>query len=164
MTKLQKLLVSTALSAFVAFPALAQVTSDTTDIKPVVGISAVADGTSNLGTGAGETVTSVSEAFIGNTVMSSDEQMLGTVTSAAANEDGTIAILVDLDQEVGAEADNAQILLAPGQVSDGTVVVPWTKAEVLSALVDPAENRNDEDGADADDSADSDSDSDSTTN
>lgn len=140
MTKLQNLLVSTALSAFVAFPALAQVTSDTTDISPTVGITAVADGTSNIGTGAGETITPVSEGFVGNSVMSSDGQMLGTVTSAAVKEDGTIAILVDLDQEVGAEADNAQILLAPGQVSDGQIVLIWTKAEVLGALINPAEN------------------------
>lgn len=140
MTKLQNLLVSTALSAFVAFPALAQVTSDTTDISPTVGITAVADGTSNIGTGAGETITPESEGFVGNSVMSSDGQMLGTVTSAAVKDDGTIAILVDLDQEVGAEADNAQILLAPGQVSDGQIVLIWTKAEVLGALINPAEN------------------------
>ncbi|WP_167852612.1 hypothetical protein [Pseudotabrizicola sediminis] len=36
MTKLQNLLVSTALSAFVAFPVLAQATGDTTDISPTV--------------------------------------------------------------------------------------------------------------------------------
>lgn len=142
MTKLQKLLVGTALSAFVAFPSFAQVTSDTTTITATVGVTAVADGTSNLGTGAGESVTPVSEAFIGNTVMSSDGQMLGTVTSAATKDDGTTAILVDLDQEIGAEADNAQILLAATETADGQVDLIWTKAEILGALINPAENDN----------------------
>lgn len=140
MTKLQNLLVGTALTALVAFPSFAQVTSDTTTITATVGVTAVADGTSNLGTGAGESVTPASDAFIGNTVMSSDGQLLGTVTSAAAKDDGLTAILVDLDQAIGAEADNAQILLAPGEVADGQIDLIWTKAEILAALINPAAN------------------------
>ncbi len=134
MTKLQKLLVSTALGAFIAFPALAQVTSDTADITAQVGITAVADGTSNLGTAPGQSITSVSEAYVGNSVMSSDGQMLGTISSAATQEDGTTVVLVDLDQEVGANTDNFEVMLAAGQESQGEVLLMWSKAEILAAL------------------------------
>lgn len=134
MTKLQKLLVSTALGAFIAFPALAQVTSDTADITAQVGITAVADGTSNLGTAPGQSITPVSEAYVGNAVMSSDGQMLGTISSAATQEDGTTVVLVDLDQEVGANTDNFEVMLAAGQESQGEVLLMWSKAEILAAL------------------------------
>lgn len=134
MTKLQKLLIGTALGAFVAFPSLAQVTSDTTDITATVGVTAVADGTSNLGTAPGEAITAVSEGFLNNPVVSADGQMLGTVTSAASKDDGTTAILIDLDQAIGADADNAQILLAAGEVSDGQIELIWSKAEILGSL------------------------------
>ena len=134
MTKLQKLLVSTALGAFIAFPALAQVTSDTADITAQVGITAVADGTSNLGTAPGQSITPVSEAYVGNSVMSSDGQMLGTISSAATQEDGTTVVLVDLDQEVGASTDNFEVMLAAGQESQGEVLLMWSKAEILAAL------------------------------
>lgn len=144
MTKLQTLLISTAIGAFAAFPALAQVTSDTTDISATVGVTAVADGTSNLGTGAGETITPVSEAFLNTPVMTADGQMLGTVTSAASMEDGTTAILIDVDQEVGARADNVQILLAAGEVSDGQIELIWSKADILGALEAQADSANDD--------------------
>ena len=138
MTKLQNLLVGTALGALVAFPSLAQVTSDTTDITPAVGVTAVADGTSNLGTAPGESETVISAAFVGNPVVSSDGELLGTVTNAASNEDGTTSILVDIDQAVGAQADNFQMMLAAGEVSDGQIELIWTKAEVLGALATDA--------------------------
>lgn len=144
MTKLQTLLISTAIGAFAAFPALAQVTSDTTDISATVGVTAVADGTSNLGTGAGETITPVSEAFLNTPVMTADGQMLGTVSSAASMEDGTTAILIDVDQEVGARADNVQILLAAGEVSDGQIELIWSKADILGALEAQADSANDD--------------------
>lgn len=134
MTKLQKLLVSSALGAFVAFPSFAQVTSDTTEITAQVGITAVRDGTSNLGTGAGQSITPVSEAYIGNSVLSSDGMVLGSVTSAASQEDGTTVLLVDLDQEAGAASDNFEVMLAAGQESQGQVVLIWTKAEILAAI------------------------------
>ncbi|NEX44889.1 hypothetical protein [Pseudotabrizicola algicola] len=134
MTKLKTLFVSTALGAFIAFPALAQVTSDTTDITAQVGITAVADGTSTVGTAAGHSITPVSEAYVGNAVLSSDGQRLGTISSAATQADGTTIILVDLDQEVGAMADNFQVMLAAGQEAQGDVLLIWSKAEILAAL------------------------------
>ncbi|RGP37756.1 hypothetical protein D1012_07550 [Pseudotabrizicola alkalilacus] len=143
MTNLKTLLVSTALGVFLAGPTLAQVTSDTTEITAQVGVMAVPAGTSNLGTGAGQSVTPVSEAFVGNQVMSSDGTMLGTVSSAASQEDGTTLILVELDQAVGAPTEFMQIMLAPGEVSSGQVTLIWPWAEILASL----ENQN-ETGAD----------------
>lgn len=134
MTKLQKLLLTSALGAFIAFPSLAQVTSDTTNITAQVGITAKADGTSNLGSEAGQSATAASEAFVGNPVMSSDGAMLGTVTTAASKEDGSTVLLVDLAQESALPGDNFEVMLAPGQASTGEVVLIWPKAEILAAL------------------------------
>ena len=134
MTKLQNLLVGTAMGVFLAVPAMAQVTSDTTNITAQVGVTAVPAGTSNLGTVAGQSITPASEAFLGNPVMSSDGSALGTVSSAASHDDGTTILLVEIAQEVGAPAEFMQVMLAPGEVASGEVTLIWSRAEIMGAL------------------------------
>lgn len=140
MTKLQTILAGVAVSALLAVPAMAQTAPDVQGA-----VAFVENAGTSIGSGAGESVTDVSEAYVGNPVLGSDGSVLGSVTSAATIEGGT-RLLVTLDDALGTEVDGFTVELAAGQTSDGQVELGWTKEEVLAALQTQYESKTDSNG------------------
>lgn len=123
-------LAGTAFAALMALPFAAQAV-DTP--APQAAVTAVMDGTIDLGGAPGQSVTAVSEAFVGNPVLAADGAVIGTVEEAATTGEGTV-LLVDLDPAMGFGVDGFTVTLAPTEVSDGQVELGWTKGELQAAL------------------------------
>jgi len=132
MTKLQNLFAGTALVALMALPGFAQNAVPTNDIQAAV--MAYKAGESDIGAAPGQTMTATSEAFVGNTVVTSDGANIGTVEKAAVTAEGLTILLVDMNQEAGAEADFFTVTLAPTETADGQVDLPWSKGDVVAAV------------------------------
>lgn len=84
----------------------------------------------------------VDSGFAGDVVYSADSAILGVITSAGNNGDGTQKLVMALDE--GVEAGTAQevsFTVGGGAQSDGEIRMAWTKAEFesqLDGLVRPA--------------------------
>lgn len=84
----------------------------------------------------------VDSGFAGDVVYSADSAILGVITSAGNNGDGTQKLVMALDE--GVEAGTAQevsFTVGGGAESDGEIRMAWTKAEFesqLDGLVRPA--------------------------
>ncbi len=136
MTGFHKIMAGAALSALMAGAAIAQTTP-----APQAAVKVAMDGTSNIGTGAGETVTATSEAFVGNPVLSAEGDVIGSVAQAATTDLGTL-ILVDLDPALGFKADGFTVTLAASEVSDGQIELGYSKGELMAALNTQLETSN----------------------
>lgn len=136
MTKMKLLAASTAIAALMAMPVSAlTVTIDSelsTDLAALGADTAVAtEVTSDAAPDAGS---EAAAAFVGDVVVSSDGVTVGVVESAMTEAGAQTKLVIALDGSVDSKAEKFALTIDAAAVSDTEILLPWTKAELVSAL------------------------------
>jgi hypothetical protein len=136
MTKMKLLAASTAIAALMAMPVAAlTVTVDSelsTDLTALGADATVAtEVTSDVAPDAGS---EAAAAFVGDVVVSSDGVTVGVVESATTEAGAQTKLVIALDGSVDTKAEKFALTIDAAAVSDTEILLPWTKAELVSAL------------------------------
>lgn len=73
-------------------------------------------------------------AFMGNIVLSSDGEEIGTVNSVMVDADGNVKILVDIDSALETKAKRFSLNIGSTSEADGEIKLGWTKAELMTSF------------------------------